>query len=470
MRTRRPPAPPARSGCSPASAIGFTPTGQLLNGTGVVNNQFEQTSRNYALFTHNVFSVVPDKLDVTIGVRYTNEKKTLNGTFNTNNAFCTALRSSFLQGLQGLPCVINSTSGAGLSLTDPGRVKTESEWSGTAVLSYKITPDVLTYASYSRGYKAGGFNLDTSALDPACSATFDAGNAATGLPSCAARLASAANQPGNGRAEIADLRFEPEKVNAYEVGMKWNGRGIDINIAAFYQAFRNFQLNTFNGVNFEVTNIAACKDDLAGGDRDGNFTTGACAAGRTRAGVVSKGLEFEAFAQPTPTLSTTLGVTYTDTAYRNNLTGTFGRALSPALFQLPGHRLSNSSAYTVTGSAGWTPDINDNLRGLVYVDFRYQSELNTGSDLDIEKDQPGFLTVNARIGVNQTDRKWGIELWAQNLLNTKFQQIAADAPLQGGGTFRSLQAGLVGVASANPLYITFPAEPRTYGVTVRTRF
>ena len=453
-----------------ATAIGFPLTGNFLNGTGVVNNQFEQTSRNYALFTHNVFSVVPDKLDLTAGVRYTNERKTLDGTFNTNNAFCTALRASSLQSLQGLPCVINSTSGTGLSLTDPGRVKTESEWSGTAVLSYKVTPDVLTYVSYSKGYKAGGFNLDTSALDPACSTTFDTGNPAVGLPSCAARLASAANQPGNGRAEIADLRFEPEKVDAYEIGLKWNGRGIDINVAAFYQAFQNFQLNTFNGVNFEVTNIASCKDDLAGGDRDANFTTGACAAGRTRAGVISKGLEFEAFAQPTPTLSTTLGVTYTDTSYRKNLTGTAGRALSPALFQLPGHRLSNSSAYTVTGSAAWTPDVTDTVRGLVYVDFRYQSELNTGSDLDIEKDQPGFFTMNARIGVNDADKKWGVELWAQNLLNTKYQQIAADAPLQGGGTFRSLQAGLTGVTSANPLYIAFPAEPRTYGVTVRTRF
>ncbi|WP_233997803.1 hypothetical protein, partial [Erythrobacter sp. HI0077] len=28
----------------------------------------------------------------------------------------------------------------------------------------KPTPDLLVYGSYSRGYKAGGFNLDRSAL------------------------------------------------------------------------------------------------------------------------------------------------------------------------------------------------------------------------------------------------------------------------------------------------------------------
>ena len=36
--------------------------------------------------------------------------------------------------------------------------------SGTVVLSCKPTDNVLTYVSYSRGYKAGGFNLDRSAF------------------------------------------------------------------------------------------------------------------------------------------------------------------------------------------------------------------------------------------------------------------------------------------------------------------
>jgi iron complex outermembrane recepter protein len=98
---------------------------------------------------------------------------------------------------------------------------------------------------------------------------------------------------------------------------------------------------------------------------------------------------------------------------------------------------------------------------LLYLDFRYQSAINTGSDLDFEKVQQGFGLVNGRVGVFGPGRKWGIDLWAQNLLNEKYQQIAADAPAQGSGTFRGIATGVQ--SSVNQLYITFPAEPRTGG-------
>jgi iron complex outermembrane receptor protein len=34
------------------------------------------------------------------------------------------------------------------------------------VLSWKPAPPLMVYGSYSKGYKAGGFNLDRSALGP----------------------------------------------------------------------------------------------------------------------------------------------------------------------------------------------------------------------------------------------------------------------------------------------------------------
>jgi outer membrane receptor protein involved in Fe transport len=242
----------------------------------------------------------------------------------------------------------------------------------------------------------------------------------------------------------------------------------------FYSRFSNFQLNTFNGINFEVTNVNSCKDNLAGADRDilptvaAASATGACAADRLGPGLISKGLELEAALFPAKHLAVNMGLTYASTKYQNNLVGIGGRPFAPTNFQLPQRQISNAPEYVVTGGIGYTPDIGTSgMSGLFYMDFRYQSDVNTGSDLDIEKVQDGFVTVNGRMGIYGNEKRWGIEFWGQNLLNQKYQQIAADAPLQGGGTTRGVQAGS---ATANQLFIAFPGEPRTYGVTVKTKF
>jgi outer membrane receptor protein involved in Fe transport len=431
-----------------ANAIGYVPpAGQsLLNNTGIVQGGFfKQKSTNYAFFTHNVFSIVPDKVMLTVGLRYTNEKKELESKFLSNNNFCGALRrfTGNLGGLaalrptiQSVACVINNTPGPDFVKGAPGTERSEDEFTGTAVLSVKPMDDLLVYGSYSRGYKAGGFNLDTSALNASAPSPFN-------------------------------LQFQQEIVNAFELGAKLDLREFKLNAALFYQRFNDFQLNTFNGVNFEVSNITGCADDLGGRDRDLIAGNSACAS-KAKAGLVSKGLELEALIFPADDITITAGMTITDTSYAQQLAGINGTSLAPTLFQLPGQTLSNSSDYVVTGSAAWTPQINDTLSALMYFDFRYTSALNTGSDLDFEKIQPGFVVANARIGLYGADKKWGIELWAQNLFDEVYQQVAADAPLQGGGTFRAVQRGLS--ATANQVFITFPAEPRTFGVTVRTKF
>ena len=67
------------------------------------------------------------------------------------------------------------------------------------------------------------------------------------------------------------------------------------------------------------------------------------------------------------------------------------------------------------------------------------------------------------------------------MLNTQYQQVSFDSPLQGGGTRAAGQpattasAGIATVTngtyvSSTQLFGAFLAEPRTYGVTLRTRF
>jgi iron complex outermembrane recepter protein len=461
---------PAMATCSnlPAAAFpgfqGFAAAlgANRIGNTGINNNTFRQKSRNYAIFTHEQFEIIEDKLTLTLGARYTNEKKDLRSTVNFTNNLCTALINSPFQAFQGPVCSINATA-IGFNGSAPNTTRKEDEWTGTAVLAFKPIEDLMIYGSYSKGYKAGGFNLDTSALDRVCNPTFDA--------TCAAKLALPANTQFNARPEASDLQFDPEKVDAYEVGVKYNGRQFDINIAGFYSKFDNYQLNTFNGLTFEVTNIQSCKDNLNGGDTDGRAATGACAANRVKPGVISKGIEAEFFLYPARNFTVNGGITYLDSKYQRNLTGSRGSALSPVLFQLPGSRTFGAQ-YTVTSAVSWTPQLSESLSGLIYFDMRYQSDVNSGSDLDREKIQDGYALVNGRLGIFGKDRKWSFELFGQNLFNKKVTQIVADAPGQGSGTFNAVAApattGLGG--TANQLFLAFPGEPRTYGVTARIKF
>ncbi|WP_085810034.1 TonB-dependent receptor [Sphingomonas sp. TZW2008] len=435
-----------------------------INGTGNVDTRYRQDSENYAFFTHNTVDIIEDRLMFTIGARYTHERKDLGIDANLNNAICPLIVNSPFQALAALPCVTNGTA-PDFARGTPGTRFTDSEWTGTAVLSFKPIDSLLVYGSVSKGYKAGGFNLDTSALDRPCFTAFDT--------ACAARLALPANRQGNGRAEASDLAFASEKVWAYEVGAKFNGRGIDVNVAAFYQAYEDYQLNTYNGVNFEVTNIQACKDSLNGGDRDASALTGACDSDRLRPGVISKGFEIEAFLRPYRDISVNMALTYVDSYYRRYLVGTGGRPLSPVLFQLPGQNVSNSSRYAATAGISWSPEIGSSgMSALFYLDTRLQSDTNTGSDLDPEKIQDGFAVVNGRIGLYGADKRWGLEFWGQNLFNKRYFQIGADMPLQGSGSLGTVTAPASAgfPATANQLFVGFPGEPRMYGVTLRGSF
>jgi outer membrane receptor protein involved in Fe transport len=431
-----------------------------MNGE-MLDDLYNQGSKNYAVFTHDIFSIT-DQLKLTLGARYTHERKTLNASLTDNNLLCTIYSASVLASLQTLPCVSPSVPGGSFALADS---RTESKLSGTAVLSYKPTDGLLTYVSYSRGYKSGGFNLDRSALFRSSAPTLPAppfvisGNGAicttTTQVNCSGQVASG-----------ADLQFKPEINDAFEAGLKYHGRGLDVNFALFHEVFRDFQLNTFNGLNFVVENINSCSTSLNGADKDNSPYTGAC-TGKLRGGVRSQGFELEAFTRPIRNLEWNAGVVMADTKYRDNLVGADGKPLTNALFQLPGRRISNAPLWTATSSIAWTPPLWGALKGLVYFDGRYMSKFDTGSDLDIEKTQPGFAVFNGRIGIEGPGGAWGIELWAQNIFNKNFFQVAFDAPLQGQGTTRGVQAGFYPVATQ--LYGAFLGEPRTFGLTLRAK-
>ncbi|WP_226699510.1 TonB-dependent receptor [Qipengyuania gaetbuli] len=423
---------------TPAILAGITNLSNVndLGGTGDVYNQ---TSENFAVFTHNIFHIT-DTLDLTLGLRYTSETKDFDATFSNDNVICPqnrALLSSFLTtplaglagGLIALSCQGNSTAELdGVSLSDS---RDEDKLTGTAILSWKPVDDLLVYGSYSRGYKAGGFNLDRSAL----------GNPVT------FRVANISP---------ASLQFDEETVDAYEIGMKYSGRRWGVSLAAFRQEFSNFQLNTFNGSVYLVQNINGCSTSLSGGDRDASAATGACAADDVSPGVVSQGFEFEASLSPIRDLTMTMGITHADTRFADDVVGSdAGAPLDPALRLLPGDNMSNAPAWVGTSSLTWTPPIGDSgMEGLFFINARMTSDYNTGSDLLYGKEQDGYILVNGRIGLTNIADRFSIEGWVQNMFDVDYTQVAFNTPF----------------VAPQQTYSAFLAEPRTYGVTVKAKF
>ncbi len=407
---------------------------------GSTGDQYNQNSENFALFTHNIFHIT-DNIDLTLGLRYTNETKTLDATFGNDNVFCPANRAllrplltnpalgGLAGGLLALSCQGNSTSELnGVSISDE---RDEDEFTGTAILSWKPTPDLMTYASYSRGYKAGGFNLDRSALSNPV-----AFNAAAINPSV--------------------LQFAEETVNAYEVGAKYSTREFGLSLAAFRQEFTNFQLNTFNGSVFLVQNVNSCDDNLGGADQDASAATGACNPDAVAPGVIAQGVEVEATVNPIRDLGFTFGFTYSDTSYEDNLIGNdSGVPLDPALRLLPGDNLSNAPQIVATSSVTWTPPLGESgMKGLVFFNVRMTSDYNTGSDLLYGKEQDGYAIVNGRIGLTNIADRFAVEGWVQNLFDVDYTQVAFNTSF----------------VAPQQTFSAYLAEPRTYGITVRGKF
>ena len=442
-----------------------------LNNLGSTNDRYFQNGTNWAVFTHNILHIT-DTLDLTLGLRYTKDKKKFNATFGNDNTVCTANQAALTPLLTtaavgtaaaviGLSCQGNSTAELnGVSINDR---RSEDEFTGTAILSWKPIDDLLLYGSFARGYKAGGFNLDRSAL-----------KAPVILGATPSTTFAAV---GGAQALVGKLQFDPELVDSYELGAKYSTGPFSLSVSAFRSDFSNFQLNTFNGTVFLVQTVNGC-DNLVGGsaaDSDLSNATGTCATGDVTYGVRTQGVELEASIVPARNFRVAAGLTYAQTKYQDDIIGTkAGTALDSALRKLPGDNLSNAPELVATSSVTWTPDIGTGgLSGLVYIDTRLTSDYNTGSDLFPQKEQDGFAVFNARVGLRGPGEAWSLELWAQNIFNEDYAQVAFNSPFQAGaGTATDQRPPFVDpqFPGFRQIFSQFLAEPRTFGVTLRGKF
>jgi iron complex outermembrane receptor protein len=150
---------------------------------------------SWALFGQGTYALT-DQLKLTAGIRYSDDQKDF-----LPDQFIEALNPFLPPGALPPP---------GTPTLPPVTVTTESsEVLPLITLSFQWTPDLLTYASYSEGYKAGGF---TQRIFPP---------------------------------EESTPIFDPEFVKSYELGAKWTGweDRLRLNGAVFFSDYEDLQLS-----------------------------------------------------------------------------------------------------------------------------------------------------------------------------------------------------------------------------------
>jgi outer membrane receptor protein involved in Fe transport len=204
-------------------------------------------------------------------------------------------------------------------------------------------------------------------------------------------------------------------------------RTVRLNASVFDQRYTNFQLNTYTGIQFVVSTIRK---------------------------VQSKGVELDTeWATPLSGLSLSGGVTYafTNIDEFGNSQPLFAPDIATPLHRL-NDRLSFAPLWSGVASATYTVPITAELTFRASVSEKYTSSYNTGSDLNPEKLQGAYGLLNARLGIGAPDGKWTAEVWGANLANKGYYQVAFDAPFQ----YEQIDA--------------FLGDPRTFGLTLRTKF
>ncbi|HVX90740.1 MAG TPA: TonB-dependent receptor, partial [Candidatus Paceibacterota bacterium] len=175
------------------------------------NDGTRNTLTSKAIFGEIYYDIIPDDLKLTIGARYTNDHKDQIGRifiFPGNVPIGTPSESAALD-------YLNADADAATPGTQRYQFNevTYSKWTGRAVLNWTpkvdFTDQTTIYASYARGYKAGGFN--------------------PGI------------QPGLG----IPPSYDPESIDAYELGTKniLMDATLQANLTGFYYNYDSLQVS-----------------------------------------------------------------------------------------------------------------------------------------------------------------------------------------------------------------------------------
>jgi len=394
-----------------------------LNGLTAFTNAAVDTE-TYAVFGDFSYDF-SDQLSLSVGGRYTWDERS-----------ASILRQNYLGG--GSPFF----GGAGVPFGGPSTnfkgKRSFKKFTPRVSLSFKPTPDDNIYASYSQGFKGGGF-------DP------------RGVG------ANAPDLNGNGiRGEndevAAFLSFRPESVDSYEVGYKSNmfDGGLTFAVAGFYADYSDVQ----------IPGSVAC---TVGG------IPSFCGVTSNAGKATFKGVELEFNAR--------LGESLATDGDRLNLMGAVGyidAQFDEYISNIAGVPTDVAQFRDVQNTPAWTASAT-----LAYMTLVGAGRLNLGTTLSYRSsttqfeipnpyiDQSGYALVDASLVYTSPDDRWSIGVHGKNLTDKQYKTsgysfIAGNAttgvPTLGGNGLPIASLGREGTLTA------FYGNPRQVFLTAGVKF
>ena len=200
---------------------------------GGFDQVYRQTRRSYAVFAQGDYEIVPN-LTLTLGARYTMDRL----RYDNGKAY---LFAGYIDTPKTpLATTVPCATPAGTCPLDPSAVYSiagrNNALTGRISLSYQFDGGPLVYASYNRGYRSGAFN-------------------------------------GGSYTSSSGINFvDPERINAYEAGIKGKflGNRLTLTASGFYYDYTNQQLQDLRPGPVGIL-VNAPKSEVYGGETEMTF-------------------------------------------------------------------------------------------------------------------------------------------------------------------------------------------------------
>ncbi|MBC7939527.1 MAG: TonB-dependent receptor [Chitinophagaceae bacterium] len=332
---------------------------------GTTGNTFGDIDSKTAAVFGNADWNLGERLTLTGGLRYTREKKDL--AYQQVVTFPAFLASS-------IPLEHDSLS---TSNTTP---LVSARW--------RLDRDAIVYATYSKGFRSGGWNVD---------------NVAAGGPS-----------------NFRQTRFTDERMANYEVGAKASLMGGMLNFSA--AAFR---------MDYDDIQVTQQVQVLGGGGAVVGIVTN---GGQAR----TEGFEFEATWRPVTGLRLSGGVGYADAKYTDYVDTRSG---APVSFN--GNKLNNAPRLNSNITVAYTLPLAIGALTL-RMDARHTDDYFNGRENLESQRIPGYDLFNARVSLAGDSGRWDVALYSNNLFDKRYivtQGSAGFAAPVGAGTNQTVGYG-----------------------------